>query len=177
PSLEQVAGKVGMAKATIYYHFGSKEELYWAVLWPITLETVDHMEEIVTREAPARDLIIEVMRAAAVRARDPRQRYVYYQELVPLSEEMRSLFRKQVRRYQQLFGVLIRRGQEEGSVVSGLNPYMLGMMVIGGIARTARWYDPNGEVGPGEFSETLMKLFLNGLLVTPYGADERDAGC
>src|SRR5262249_46636237 len=82
-SPEQVAAKVGMAKATIYYHFGSKEELYWAVLWPITLETVDHMEEIVTREAPARDLIIEVMRAAAVRARDPRQRYVYYQELVP----------------------------------------------------------------------------------------------
>ena len=40
---------------------------------------------------------------------------------------------------------------------------VLAQIVIGTVARTARWYNTEGPVGPEEFSETLLSLLLHGI--------------
>ena len=163
-SLDEVAAVAGITKATIYYHFDSKEAVYWAVVAPNVAKTLLRAEDAVERNPNPRDAIIELVMLLSRGARESNERYMYYQEMLPLADEMRRAIRAEERRYEALVADTIRRGQEAGEMMAG-EPHILALILIGASARTARWYDPSGPVPPAEFWQMFAGLLLNGLLV------------
>lgn len=169
-SLDDVAAAAGITKGTVYYHFDSKEALYWAVVAPIVAKTNLLAEQAVARSLSARQAIIELVELLIAGASGATDKYMYYQEMLPLNEEMRRAIRQQERNYEELVADVIRRGQAKGEIRPG-DPKVLALIVIGAAARTARWYDPEGPLPPDEFWRTFVGLVLNGMLVTEWEPD------
>lgn len=169
-SLDEVAAAAGITKGTVYYHFDSKEDLYWAVVAPNVARTIRRAEEVVARSASPREAIVEIVMLLARGAREHNEKYMYYQEMLPLNDEMRKAIREQERSYETLVANVIRDGQQAGQMMPG-DPLILALILIGAAARTARWYDPGGRVGPKEFWRAFAGVVLNGLLVEPWNPD------
>src|SRR6185436_8910733 len=134
-SLDDVAAAAGITKGTVYYHFDSKEALYWAVVAPNVTKTVLRAEEAVARNPSPREAIIEIVMLLTRGARESNEKYMYYQEMLPLNDEMRRAIREQERRYEALVADVIRRGQEAGEMMPG-DPHILALILIGASART-----------------------------------------
>ena len=165
-SLDQVAAHAGLTKGTIYYHFDSKEALYWAVVEPKADRAPERVRTLLEEDiAPLRALRRHV-RAALRAAQNPRARYMYYKELLPLDEEMLAKARERDREYEQLVAQLIERAQKSGDVIAG-NPRIMALILVSAISRTARWYNPEGEVGLDEFVDTFYRMVLQGMIVRP----------
>jgi len=163
-SLEDVAAEAGITKGTVYYHFDSKEALYWAVVAPNVEKSILRAEEVVARVVSPREALIELVMLLTRGARESNEKYMYYQEMLPLDEDMHRAIRERERRYEALIAGVISRGQESGEMMPG-DPHILALILIGAAARTARWYDPAGSVPPGDFWRMFAGLVLNGLLV------------
>jgi len=173
-SLEQVAALAGVTRGAIYYHFESKEALYWEVIGPALKQSQVLLRERVEKDLDPVQGMRDFLRNALRTAQNPRRKYLYYQEILPLDEEMRQAARDDEREYERLIAEVIRRGQERGQFLRG-NPKIIALIIVSGISRSARWYDPNGPVGPDEFIDTFSRLILQGLLARPGGADAEPA--
>ena len=173
-SLDDVAAEAGITKGTVYYHFDSKEALYWAVVAPNVEKTILRAEEVVARISSPRDALIELVMLLTRGARESNEKYMYYQEMLPLDEDMRRAIRERERRYEALVAGVISRGQEAGEMMPG-DPQVLALILIGASARTARWYDPAGPVPPGEFWHMFAGLVLNGLLIRDWVPEREPA--
>ncbi len=161
-SLDDVAVAAGVSKGTIYYNFTSKEEIYWGVVFPRVEASLRLIEQATEQRMTPRKGITFLIQQAVRRAQDPAQRYMYFQEMLPLNDEMRSTLRGVEREYEHGLADLIREGQEAGDITPG-DPGLMALITIGTIARTARWYDPQGPVSPAEFELTMLNLLLGGL--------------
>ena len=64
---------------------------------------------------------------------------------------------------------VILAGQQRGQFLEG-DPRLLALVLIGTVARTARWYDPGGPVKRKEFAQTLLTLLLGGITSGAGGA-------
>lgn len=175
-SLDDVATAAGVSKGTIYYNFTSKEEIYWGVVFPRVEASLRLIERAHEQRMTPREGITFLVQQAVRRAQDPSQRYMYFQEMLPLNDEMRQTLRKIERMYEQGLADLIQAGQEAGEITPG-DPGLMALIAIGTIARTARWYDPDGSVSPADFERTMLNLLLGGLFVDyepePTPANER----
>jgi len=161
-SLDEVAEVAGVTKTTVYYHFDSKEDLYAAVVYPRVISATEQALAILDENEDPR-MALDLLFAAIIRrARDPSQKYMYYTEMLPLSEETRRAIRSAQQEYEARVAQVIRAGQEQGQFMQG-DAKVLAQIVIGTVARTARWYNTEGPVGPEEFSETLLSLLLHGI--------------
>lgn len=166
-SLEQVAAHAGLTRGAIYYHFASKEALYWEVVGPALQRAQERLRERAEKKLDPTVGIREFLQNTLRTAQDPRSRYLWYQEMIPLDEEMRRSARDEEREFERLLTDLIARGQADGLFIPG-NPKIIALIIISGISRSARWYDPTGPVPVEEFVDTFSRLILNGLL-TPHG--------
>lgn len=138
-SLQTIADEVGVAKASLLYHFPSKEELRGAVLdqllshWNDVLPRL--LEAATTGEHRFESLISEVVgffTADADRAR------LLVREMLDRPDELEALFREYLGPWMTILSDYIRRGQQEGRVYPGLDPeaYILQIihLVVGAIA-------------------------------------------
>ena len=166
-SLEEVAVQAGVTKGTVYYHFDSKEALYWAVISPSVEKRVGAAEAIAAAGESPREALIQILMEQTSGARLSGEKYMYYQEMLPLNDEMRRAIRQRERDYEAVVAGIIVRGQKAGQMIAG-DPKMLALIFIGAGARTARWYDPNGRVGPDEFWRMTASLLLNGMLTEDW---------
>ncbi len=165
-SLDQVAAHAGLTKGTIYYHFDSKEALYWAVVEPRADRAPEVIRTLLEQELAPLRALKRFVRAALRAAQNPRSRYMHYKELLPLDEEMLAKARERERDYEHLVAQLIQRAQESGDVIPG-NPKIMALILTSAISRTARWYNPEGEVTLEEFVDTFYRMVLQGMIVRP----------
>jgi len=164
-SLADLAPAVGIAKATLFHYFRSKQQM----LYELYRQT---MELALTR-----------LRAIAAGATDPEEtvrRMVFEHTLLIL--ENRALFtiffdeegelapsqlraiKGQQRAYIELIAGQVRRLKEAGRLQPGLTPRIAVQGLIGMASWVYRWYDPQRTLTPAEIAAELAQLALGGLL-------------
>jgi AcrR family transcriptional regulator len=184
-SLDVVASEAGITKATIYYHFDSKEALYAAVVIPGIEAGTELVRRIAERSADAADALTRIVDAAIdASIRSAAGHPIFYTDAVNIGPAVRRSVREAQRRYEHAVSDVIRRGQGSGQVMEG-DPEVLALLLIGAIARIQRWYDAGGRVPPDVFKGVAKRMLLDGLLATTNGeahegpmsdADERGNG-
>lgn len=162
-SLEAVALEAGVTKATLYYHFESKEAIYAAVLTRYLAETVERLEADAEKGGTATEVFLRIIASQLEDTLSPSKRYIHYQEIVRTDSDTHDTIRAAQRRYEDAVAAVIQRGQESGEFMEG-DPKVLAFLIIGSIGRTARWYRPEGRVPEEEFRRTIAQLLLGGLL-------------
>jgi len=167
-SMQDIAEAVGLTKAGLYHHVGSKDRLLFEIMnygMDILDETVLQKVKDITdpREKLRRTIIGHI--DLIVRARD--------QEITVILHENRSLkgaLRKKInlrkRQYIDYLENLIRQVQQEsGHPVS--SPRVADFALLGMVNWLYQWFDPEGPVKQDELAEGYVSFFFRGLLSAP----------
>ena len=167
-SMQDIAKAVGLTKAGLYHHVGSKDRLLYEIMnygMDILDETVlqkvkdiaDPREKLGQTIAGHIDLI--------VRARD--------QEITVILHENRSLrgaLRKKInarkREYIHYLEGLIAQVQERSGATPLLSPPLAAFALLGMVNWLYQWYRSEGLTKQDELTQAYVDFFFRGLLST-----------
>lgn len=174
-NVNDIAAEASVDRATLYYYFGSKQEIFEEVVSTAVEANAVQAEAIRAKDAPApaklRELIVSLMVSYA--ANYPFL-YVFIQEnLTQLgktrpewSHEMRQLNR----RYEATIVGILTEGIADGSLASDGDPTTLAYGLLGMLGWTNRWFNPEESAQTAEqIGTTFADVFLSGLVTRTAG--------
>jgi AcrR family transcriptional regulator len=165
-SMQDIAEAVGLTKAGLYHHVGSKDRLLFEIMnygMDILDETVlQKVKDIADPSEKLRQTIIGHI-DLIVRARD--------QEITVILHENRSLkgaLRKKInarkREYIHYLEGLIGQVQAQQKGKAPLPPRLAAFALLGMINWLYQWYRPEGPTKQNELAQTYVDFFFRGLL-------------
>jgi len=167
-SMQDIAEAVGLTKAGLYHHVGSKDRL----LFEIQNYGMDILDEAVL--APIRDITDprEKLRQTIighidliVRARD-QEITVILHENRSLSGPLRKKLNARKRAYIDYLENLIMRVQEQSGRAPLVKPQLAAFALLGIINWLYQWYSAQGPVKQEELAQVYTDFFFRGLLGT-----------
>jgi AcrR family transcriptional regulator len=164
-SMQEIAEAVGLTKAGLYHHVGSKDRLLFEIMnygMDILDETVlQKVKDIADPREKLRRTIIGHI-DLIVRARDL--------EITVILHENRSLrgpLRKKInarkKAYIQHLEELIARVQEQAGAKPLLSPRLAAFALLGMINWLYQWYRPEGPIKQNELAQAYADFFFRGL--------------
>lgn len=167
-SMQDIAEAVGLTKAGLYHHVGSKDRLLFEIMnygMDILDETVLHkVKDIADPREKLRQTIIGHI-DLIVRARD--------QEITVILHENRSLkgaLRKKInarkKRYIDFLENLIAQVQAGSNGAPRVVPRVAAFALLGMVNWLYQWFDAEGPIKQNELAEAYVEFFFRGLLGT-----------
>ena len=138
-SLQAIAEQVGIRKASLLYHFPSKDALRQAVLQSLTQRWKERLPQLLLAANSGEDRFSNTMNEALAFFRSDRARArLLMRELLDRPGETRALLHESLGPWLELVARFIRRGQKEGLIWDDVDPvaYVAHViaMVVGGFA-------------------------------------------
>ncbi len=163
-SLDDIAEEIGFTKPAIYYYFGSKEDILFAIVDEIVDRALERITEIAERDdTPTQklhDLLVANTRAV-LESLDGNT--VFYNERGLLSPEREQEIHEREREYTQVIRQIYVDGVEAGEFVD-LPPTIATSTLLGASIWSYRWFDVDGARSSDEIAEDIAGLLMNGYL-------------
>ncbi|EAQ23813.1 MULTISPECIES: TetR/AcrR family transcriptional regulator [unclassified Roseovarius] len=166
-SLRKIAEAAGIKAGSIYYHFGSKDEIVAAVLDAGIQVVHESMRQAVSAlpEGTGAEAILRTAIGAHLRAlldaSDYSSANVRIFGQVPQSVRDANLPTR--RAYEAEWDNLLSWLQNTGALKAGLDIRRLRLMLIGALNATLEWFDPD-RGSADALSQTYADVFLHGIL-------------
>lgn len=133
-SIKDIADRLGVRQASLYYYFPSKEAALAAICELGVKDFIGNLREILAREAP----IEEKIRAAVANhllplRTKPHAEYikVFYRHRHELPDDLRHGISRLAREYQSLIEELFQSGVNTGELRSDLKPKLASLALMG----------------------------------------------
>lgn len=173
-TLADIAVAVGTDRASLYYYFGSKEELLDALVTHLVIENTEAAERTRDSDGPApeklRALIVDLMVSFA--ANYP-MLYVYLQGNLKHITGKRAAWAHQMRevnhRWEGAIQAIVQQGIDEGTIKPVADPRIIANGVIGVVGWTSRWYNPARDVDAAELGAAYAEMILGGVELPQKG--------
>lgn len=164
-SMSDIAEAVNLQKASLYYHFSSKQEILIAIL-DYALDLINSRLELVLAQPLSPD---EKLRQAMVSylqtiAENRNLSAVLLLELRSLDPELKARHAYRREKFERLWRDLIIEGKQAG-VFNSIDPSMTGRAILGVMNWTVTWYRNDGPSTATEIANQFADLLLEGLLV------------
>jgi len=167
-SIADLADACKLSRGALYHYFDSKETILFAILDAHIREMIQHVETAVAAGGSTLTQFQNVIRAIVeVNAKSPHEQRVLIHDLSFLNEDEQQIIKNLERQLVDIVTGLLVRLDAEGRIVKRTKKIYT-MILFGIINYTYTWYDPKGGIGPKEFADMAVELFLNGF--TPGGA-------
>jgi AcrR family transcriptional regulator len=161
-SIADLADACKLSRGALYHYFDSKEAILFAILDAHIREMIAHVEGAVAAGGPTLTQFRNVIRAVVeVNAKSPHEQRVLIHDLSFLNEDEQQAIKKLERQLVDIVTDLLVTLDAEGKIVRRTKKIYT-MILFGIINYTYTWYDPKGGMGPQEFADTAVDLFLNG---------------
>lgn len=175
--LADIAREAGLDRATLYYYFSGKAELFdEMVSGPVEANAL-RAEEIRASDLPApqklRHLIESLM---ASYAENFPCLYIFVQEnlahVAPERLEWSRRMRQLNHRYEDALVGIVRDGIEEGTLRATGDPRIMAYGLLGMLGWTSRWFNPDqSPQSAAEIARTFADTFLSGVVIDAEEAD------
>jgi AcrR family transcriptional regulator len=168
-AVEDIAKLAGVDRASIYYYWGDKSEIFREIIrggLDDLLERLEQGDRALRRKTPAdrlRHAIVTVMEAYA-----EHYPYLYqYFEWNPGTAVVDSALSDDIRNigegYEALIASIVTDGVEQGQFRMLLPPKVIAYVVLGMLNWTHRWFSPSGPVAAGDIGAGMAEMVVNGL--------------
>ncbi|RVQ65041.1 TetR/AcrR family transcriptional regulator [Croceicoccus ponticola] len=168
-SMSAVAREIGVDRATLYYYFSSKEDLFDDVVGSIVEKNLKMCTAIRdSKLKPARklrDLMVQLMQSY-----DEHYPffYIYIRENLSHVSDKRTAWSKRMRQLNQQTTDavidIVEQGLADGTLRKVGSPRVIAYGLFGIVGWTHRWYRPgNCEVSATEIGSTYAEIFIAGL--------------
>ena len=166
--LSDIADRAGLQAPSLYYHFGSKEELIEVVLGLGVERTFEHVKRSVS-DVPKDDPLGRLRAAITAHVEMVQETGNYsaanlrlYGQMPDDIRERLQLTQREVGRYWNRLLVDARRA---GAIRGDLDLSATRMLILGALNWTAEWYQPSGRLTPRELAELAATIVLDGLVI------------
>lgn len=171
-TLSHIAEKLNADRASLYYYFGSKQELFREVVRDVALNSVTTAEEIAARDEPADAKLRAAFRAVMFNyATSYPYMHVFLQENFSTISASGDPWMAETldwsRRYYEAIRAILAQGVAEGTFRLPLPIGVTSMGVVGAVNWAHRWYKPGGTLPPEAIGEGFADMILNGLRSEP----------
>jgi AcrR family transcriptional regulator len=162
-SLNDVAGRIGVTKATLYYYFRSKEEILGAVL-ERSKGRMDRVLELGKSALSSRDKLRQIIQYHVLYSSDGA-------ELAKVTFDQTSAFPKRIKtplvRKEKKIDAFLQEVLEQG-IADGtfaIRDVKVASYAILGLCHWIyHWYKPEGRLSPEQISDICIDLLENGYL-------------
>lgn len=160
-SMNDIAEQFGSDRASVYYYYSSKQEIFQALVRNAVEENVLIAEEIAgSSDASSVRLkrIVESLLGAYERQYPLMHLYIQ-EDMRRAGPELQEL----ARRFETAISQILNEGITSGEFTAELDPQVVAMAVLGAVNWTHRWFVPGKRLSGAEIGSTFASLFLDGL--------------
>jgi AcrR family transcriptional regulator len=164
-SMQDIAEAVNLQKASLYYHFDSKQEILIALL-DHALDLINTRLELVLAQSLSPD---EKLRQAMVSyfqtiTENQSLAAVLLLEIRSLDPDLKARHATRREKFDRLWRDLISEGKQAGQF-NNVDPALTGRALLGVMNWSVTWYRSNGPRSSTEIANMFADLLLNGLLL------------
>ncbi|HEY6420596.1 MAG TPA: TetR/AcrR family transcriptional regulator [Candidatus Binataceae bacterium] len=167
--IDEVAARAKVGKGSVYRQFGSKEELYAAVVISGFMQLQAEIREALAGNTSMRDQIATIVRHTLAYFWDRQQFFVLLRDPKALPRRLEQEYRTQRAELARLASGVLAEGIASGAIRSGLDTRVAAESLLGmlrGINRYCREYsNPDGA------AQTVVSIFLNGCIASRAAAE------
>jgi AcrR family transcriptional regulator len=170
-SMNDIAGRSGSDRASIYYYFSSKREIFTELVRRAAMDNVANAEEIAAAEGPT----VARLHRLIVGLVESYERHYPYLHLY-VQEDMRRLAEDASGadaelhalgdRYQRAVFSIAEEGLRTGEFRTTVDPAMLTLAVLGAVNWCHRWFVPGGRLTATEIGASFADVLLNGAVTS-----------
>ncbi len=164
--MQDIAEAVGLTKAGLYHHIGSKDRLLYEIMnygMDILQETVlDAVAAIKDPREKLRQTIAGHIHLV-VRARDLEVTVILHENRA-LSGALRQKINARKREYIHFLEGLIAEVQSQSSAPAPISPTLAAFALLGMINWLYQWYQTSGPVPEDDLAQAYSAFFFRGLL-------------
>lgn len=174
-SINDIVTEFGGDRASVYYYYSSKEEIFHELVGEVIAGMVTSAEALAASDNPVADKLAQLIEDVfdAFEKHFPYQ-YIYIQE--DLSRVRRSESASARRlvvlgdRYETAILGVVRDGVASGELRSDIDPHLLTLAILGAANWSHRWFRPGGRLPGVEIGREFAGYFLGGVLAAPNGS-------
>ncbi|HXU11753.1 MAG TPA: TetR/AcrR family transcriptional regulator [Candidatus Binatia bacterium] len=169
-SMEDVADAVGLTKAGLYHHIGSKDELLFAIMsYGMDLFEEKVLNRVMTIADPLERLKAALRGHVLLVIRDrPKEVTVILHETNALKGRFRDRINARKKRYIKFLEKTFREMIKSGAA-RRVDPSAAAFAMLGMINWIYQWYRPGGRLSDEAVADALSDVFLGGILARPSG--------
>jgi AcrR family transcriptional regulator len=167
-STREIAAALGIQKASLYYHIGSKEELLYNIC-KSSLEQIRTDVEAALQgvQDPMDRIGILICTHVESMLRDQKKHSVAVAEMHLLSHDRLAQVHSLRDAYENLVRSVLQGAQAGGLLRQDIPLKYLCLCLLGLMNRLEIWYRGKGPLSPHEFGQLLHEIFLTGAAARP----------
>ena len=162
-SLDDIAKRVGVTKATLYYHFNSKEAVYAGALDHVLSGFRDRIGQQVEGAGTPREKLQRLIWVFLEDNASGSRRFMPLPRPGAVDADVHQMISERRRACESLVADVVAEGQARGDLRPIGDPVVLAGILLTGVGRVALRFDPAGEITLREMHQILCSLFLDGL--------------
>jgi TetR/AcrR family fatty acid metabolism transcriptional regulator len=168
-TIAEISKKAGVSEATVYEHFGTKEDLLFAIPEKVTVEAIAEVEQVLPyikgAEARIRAIIHGYIR---IYGDNPDYSALVLLQLATNKRFHQTNAHATIRKAAHILLDCIREGITDGTFKQNINPYLIRSILLGTIEHLfIQWHLQGGSAkGPiMDFLDPFMEIILKGIRI------------
>lgn len=162
-SISEIARRCSIQKASIYYHYPSKEALLFSIMETTMDDLMAHLHSGLDRAVSVEEKMRAAVRGHVVfHLERQKENFIANSELRGLTPDHYDKIVEKRDAYERVFQGLIREGAEAG-IFSGEDIKILSYAILTLCTSGAFWYNPGGRLSASEIAEIYETFILRGL--------------
>ena len=162
-SISDIAKGSGIQKASIYYHYASKEDLLFHILKSIMNDLTTTLKQRLAAVSGIEQRIRAAVRGhVCFHLERQRENFIANSELRGLTAEHYRIIVNKRDEYELIFQNLIRQGTEEG-VFADVDVKILSYAILTLCTAGATWYNSSGRLTVDEIADIYENFIISGL--------------
>ena len=175
-SVREIGNRAGMLSGSLYYHFGSKDEMVQEIILSYLTELTQRYDAIRSAEHEPIRALDEIVRASLqVIANHPYATEIYqndaaYLARLPRGREVEAA----TERVPETWLSVIEQGVVAGVFRDDIPPRIFYNLFRDALWRSVLWFDPQGERTREDLADDMLSVFFNGF-AAPHGGTELES--
>lgn len=174
-SFKDIAETIGVDRASLYYYFSSKHDLFQTATESAVARNTEAAEQLAASDATPADKVARILDMVldSYTNTDYPYMFIFLQEDVARltvaagSKERADRWAKEVsalsRRYEAAVTRIFDDGVKAGAFHTSVPPHILTKALVGMANWTQRWYRVDGNYSPEDISRMFTQLILDGV--------------
>ena len=163
-TMEEIATKLKLNKATLYYYFKSKDEIFFTIQMQAIGQANDALEKVLDSNLGPKEKLREAIKShVRIVTRDYITGTFRQRELVLPRELMVKVIAAR-NHFEENFEKIVLEGVKQG-IFQENNWKLAVMSILGALNAIPRWYSPRGKLSSEEIGETISALVIKGVSI------------
>jgi AcrR family transcriptional regulator len=158
-SLEEIAAKLKLTKASLYHYIKSKEEMLFLIQMQAVEQVQAALEIVIRSDMDPREKLAEAVKSHIRVVTQPHVIGALRQQELILPQKWRVQVIAARDEVDRMFRKIVGEGVACGTLTAK-NPKIFSLATMGALNWTIRWYSPKGEMNAEEIAEAMAEFVL-----------------